>query len=160
MTACLTFASCDLSIGSLCKLGPISIFYFALGAFIVSTVYWLTTFVFAPEKRYLKKDGTRRILVHDENGKFDWKLVACFIGGGLITGLRYLAVCITFMVSLKANLNIGIATSIWAVSPFFSAMIDFLLFKKSLLTSHLIGIFFMLSCALMSAFSEFAKPVS
>lgn len=159
MITCLAFAVCDISIGQLTEVGLISIFYFALGSFIISTSYWLVTFVFA-KNRHLRADGSRRILIHDENGVFDPKRLMCFLLGGIVTGMRYVAVCLTFMLSVKANLNIGIAMTIWATAPFFSALLDFLIFKKRLAKSHLIGISFMLVCALLNAISEFIKPVS
>ena len=157
--ACLTFAVCDLSIGELCKLGVISMFYFAIGGLLIPAVYWLKTYVCCSEhNRSFKSDGNRRVLLRDDDGKFDWKLLASFLLGGLVTGGRFLAVCTTFALSWKANLNIGIACSVWATAPFFSALMDYILFKKKLQASHLLGISFLLTCALLNSCSEFLIP--
>lgn len=49
---------------------------------------------------------------------------------------------------MLANLNAGIVSTIWAIGPLYSALVDFLFFKQKLFTSHLIGLVCLISCAM------------
>ena len=57
------------------------------------------------------------------------------------------SVVVTFGLSLEANLNAGIVTTIWAVTPLYGAVLDYLFFGQRLTTRHIIGVITLIACA-------------
>lgn len=60
----------------------------------------------------------------------------------------------TFLFSKRAGLNIGIATSIWSITPFVSAVLDWFINKTELKKYHLLGMTLMMVGALMMSLSN------
>ncbi len=53
----------------------------------------------------------------------------------------------TFGLCLEANLNAGIVSTIWAVTPLYGAVLDYLFFGQRLSTRHIVGVFTLIACA-------------
>ena len=58
---------------------------------------------------------------------------------------------ICLLTAVMADVNVGLITMIWSITPFFSSAIDYYYFDRSLEKSQFIGILFVvLSVALLS----------
>ena len=75
-------------------------------------------------------------------------IAALFSAGILSTAV------LTFSLSLKADLNAGVATSIWATLPFFAAVVEYFVYKTPLKCYQIIGMTIMLVSACLVSLSE------
>lgn len=58
-----------------------------------------------------------------------------------------LIIVLSFSYSQRAGVNEGIITSIWAVTPLFGAVIDFIAFGVRLSTKHSVSVIALVACA-------------
>jgi len=63
-------------------------------------------------------------VIHKWDGSFDWAMIFLYILGAMFQISVYMTIVFTFDLSIRAGLNIGISTSIWAINPFLTAMLD------------------------------------
>ncbi len=68
----------------------------------------------------------------------------CF--SGIYLG-SMVSIVLSFSYSQKAGVNEGIITSIWAITPVFSAILDYIAFSVKLQGRHLIGVITLIICA-------------
>ena len=93
-------------------------------------------------------------MIHNPiTGNLDFNLIFVFFGGALFSTSIFFAINTTFYLCEKANLNIGIAQVIWGLTPFFSSILDFCVFKTELKDKHLAGILCMLGAIAWIALS-------
>ena len=156
LLASLNFAVANICIADLAGLGVGSICYFSSGALVWCIVHFLRTSDCSKKEGGLLDEPieNQRVLLSDKEGKLDWKLVSCFVAGALLSIGMYISVTYTFKFSIQANLNIGIAESIWSMTPFLSALLDWAIFRKRLQKYHVVGICFMISCAALVSISQ------
>ena len=69
-------------------------------------------------------------------------------------------VIITFSYCIDANLNAGIVSTIWAVSPLYGAVIDYVAFGERLSVKHLVGVFCLIACAASISMSNIVESDS
>ena len=82
------------------------------------------------------------------------KLIACYISSAFIQTTIYNTIFLTYHYSHMAGLNIGIASSVWAIAPFTSALAEWIVFGNRLQKYHVVGMNFMLTCALLISCSQ------
>ena len=82
--------------------------------------------------------------------------------GFWIYGLCYFivqnCVLLTIYFAVIANLNPGVITTIWSVTPFFIAVFDFFMFGVVLQCYHYIGIIFIFLGTLLLSLMKFIVP--
>jgi drug/metabolite transporter (DMT)-like permease len=76
-------------------------------------------------------------------------ILAAFFQGAVIYAITY-----TFQFSIAAGLNIGIAQAIWAVNPFFTALIDYLFYGNDLESFHILGMLGIVTCTVLVSLSQ------
>lgn len=59
----------------------------------------------------------------------------------------------------KADINVGVITSIWSINPLFLAVMDYFIFQESLKYYHLVGTIFMVLCALSISMTGSFDPI-
>ncbi len=91
------------------------------------------------------------------NGQLDFSLIGCYFVGGLFAIGIFMAISITFRLSARAGLNIGIAQTIWGFTPFLSSILDFLIYGTRLQLYHVAGISCMLAAAICISLSNLFK---
>ena len=94
------------------------------------------------------------------DGKVDFTLVGCILGGAFFGGSIFFAISFTFILCARAGLNIGIAQTIWGFTPFFASILDYIIFKNRLETYHIAGIVCMLSAASFISLSNLFEAAS
>ena len=57
-----------------------------------------------------------------------------------------------------ADLNIGIAQAIWALTPFMAALVDWFINGDALKTYHVVGMGCLVACAVFVSLSEIILP--
>ena len=69
----------------------------------------------------------------------------------------FFSINFSFQVCIDAKLNIGVAQAIWAVNPFFVALLEWLCYGMRLHTHHYIGMFVMVLCVLAVSLSKLGE---
>jgi hypothetical protein len=82
-------------------------------------------------------------------------MIAFYVLGAVFQISVYLTIVFTFDLSIRAGLNIGISTSIWAINPFLTAMLDRFLHKTQIQTYQMIGMSALCFCGILVSLSEF-----
>jgi len=67
-------------------------------------------------------------------------------------------VMFTIYFSVKAEVNPGLITSIWSVTPFFMSMADFIIFGVKLGANHIAGITLIMLCVLLLGLKDVIEP--
>jgi multidrug transporter EmrE-like cation transporter len=93
------------------------------------------------------------------NGKYDQKKIVWILVGACFVIAIFYIVSTTVHLAMKAGLNIGIVTTIWAINPFTSALMDYLIYRTALYTHHWLGMFCLIACAIMISFSTAEEKV-
>ena len=112
------------------KVGYYSVLYNATGTVIVCTGYQLMEcFTNYANKDIRKFSNPYNIIVNNKINKRN------FVGFTVYTVLQVVTlnmVMLTIYTSVRANLNTGLSTAIWSVSPFFMSFLDFIVFGVKL----------------------------
>jgi len=87
------------------------------------------------------------------NGKFNWTIFLWLIIGAVVSVGIFLIVSFTLKLAILANLNTGIVITIWAINPFTSALMDFCIYRSPLQQHHLVGMVFLIMCAVFVSVS-------
>lgn len=80
-----------------------------------------------------------------------------FIVGALFQLGVYMTIIYTFDVANRAGLNIGISTSIWAINPFMTAVLDNLLYGTQIKLYQNVGMLALAICGILVSLSEFVN---
>ena len=80
------------------------------------------------------------------NGSLNMNNLSWFVFYCLIYFTFQTIVVLTFQYCLLANVNAGIVSTIWSITPLFAAKFDYLLFGESLTRKHLIGLVCLVLC--------------
>jgi hypothetical protein len=94
-------------------------------------------------------------VIHKWDGSFDWAMIFLYILGAMFQISVYMTIVFTFDLSIRAGLNIGISTSIWAINPFLTAMLDRFLHKTQIQTYQMVGMLTLCLCGILVSLSEF-----
>ena len=153
--ASICFTICNSFIVELSlAVGPYSMFYFASGAVFASMIFNLI-------EAYRNKQevgifwNNQNLIVY---GKLRWRNVFGFI---CFCGLYFIVqngVLLTIYFAVAADLNAGVITTIWSVTPFFCAFADYLLFNERLRIHHFIGISCIVLCTLLLSLIKVIDP--
>lgn len=81
--------------------------------------------------------------------KVRWDKLFGIMGMTLFFFVNTMLIMLNFELARLAMINTGVVSVIWAISPFFSALLDFFINRQSLLVSQFIGMVFMLICAVL-----------
>jgi drug/metabolite transporter (DMT)-like permease len=65
-----------------------------------------------------------------------------------------MTIVFTFLYSKRAGLNIGIATSIWSLNPFMTAVLDRFIYGSEIKRYHVFGMSSLVICAVLVSMSE------
>jgi drug/metabolite transporter (DMT)-like permease len=65
-----------------------------------------------------------------------------------------MTIVFTFLYSKRAGLNIGIATSIWSLNPFMTAVLDRFVYGSEIKRYHVVGMSSLVICAVLVSMSE------
>lgn len=69
-----------------------------------------------------------------------------------LTIAMFFAVDFTYVLAGRAGLNIGLAQTVWACTPFFGAIFDWVLYNVRVPKFQLVGMLLMLTCVSLIAF--------
>lgn len=120
------FSLANILYADLSHLGFGAILYCNQGTFLACLMYYAyyySTFDYSnPE--FLSANGKRRYILTNALGKIDMRLIAFFILGACGQASMFLSTNTTFRLSQMANLNFGISSSVWAMGPFVSALME------------------------------------
>ena len=113
-------------------------FYMAPGTALASVIYDIFKYI------KCKLKGEQFCLGLIKDGKLQRANILVFSVYVFSQVCINFAVNLTTITALMANVNVGLITSIWSTTPFFSAIVDYLLFGVKLNTSEIIGISFVI----------------
>lgn len=71
-----------------------------------------------------------------------------------------LSIVLAFSFAAQANMNEGIVSTIWAVTPLFGAIFDYACFRVRLSSKHLLGVCALVACAACISLSSLLKDSS
>lgn len=71
----------------------------------------------------------------------------------MVVVIFYVVSC-TLDLALRAGVNIGIVTTIWAINPFTSALMDWIIYGVALKAHHWFGMFGLVLCAALISLSS------
>lgn len=64
----------------------------------------------------------------------------------------------TFIYANKADLNVGIPSAIWAINPFFTALLEYIFKKVPIKPYHMVGMSIMTVSAVVISISDVVIP--
>jgi uncharacterized membrane protein YcgQ (UPF0703/DUF1980 family) len=99
LSATTCFCAANFIISTLSHYGMASIMYFNLGSVIYAIIYFVIQ---------ARRSHQNRVLLHTD-GKFDFSLASCYLGGACFGFSIFFAISTTFKYCTLAGLNIGIA---------------------------------------------------
>jgi len=65
---------------------------------------------------------------------------------------------LTFHYAIRADINVGVISTVWAINPLFLAVLDFLIYKQQLTKKHLLGMISLVLCAVCISLSRVVQP--
>jgi drug/metabolite transporter (DMT)-like permease len=89
-----------------------------------------------------------------KDGSINTKNIEMIILGASLELFKLYVIAYTFYLSKLANLNIGIAACIWCITPFVTALVDYLLYGERLQAYHFIGMINLVFCAALISLSD------
>ena len=114
------------------KLQLIGLFYLAPASFLISLLWFVYRKEWARRNKLTDKDiGVEKVLTRTWNNEIDWRCVILCSLTSLIQVSVFISAIMAFMISRRAGLNIGVATAIWSILPFFVAFVERIFFKVS-----------------------------
>ncbi|TNV78674.1 hypothetical protein FGO68_gene17190 [Halteria grandinella] len=141
LAASILIALCNTSMSDLSKLGFEGILYLGPGSMLCGLIYWSAILPFTT----YHPQGYK--LLNDEpSSSFLWQSLSFLLFSSVYL-FTQLSIVLAFSQSLQAGVNEGIITSIWAITPLFSALLDYLIFQVSLSVKHLVGVVSLVACA-------------
>jgi drug/metabolite transporter (DMT)-like permease len=128
--------------------------YVSTGSVIVCVLYfWIKNKAKIPGRRVIYKETKPRQL--------DWRLIMCYVYGAIFEGAIFYAITATFLTCQYAQLNAGIAQTIWGFTPFLSSILDYCMYGTKLLNYQIGGLACMITAgALISLSNVFAEAPS
>ena len=88
------------------------------------------------------------------DGKVEWGNIGWFTFYCLNYVTYQTIVVLTFYFCILASLNAGVVTTIWSITPLFTAMFAFILFGERLSHKHLIGLVCLVLCVALISMNE------
>jgi len=132
------------------------IFYFSPGTILTSIIFFTIRGVQNKRNPDINKLWTDQNLIID--GQVRWKNVvgyACFACCYFcIQNLAFL----TIFFASKADINVGLITTIWSVNPLFMAIMDSIFFSQKLQYFHVIGMISIVACTVVLSLSGVIFP--
>ena len=99
----------------------------------------------------------KKVLLKTWTNDFDyWTLFICTMTAVGQTAI-FFSIMVCFSKSHQAGLNIGIAQAVWAISPFFVALMERFGYGVGLKVSQMLGVLAMIACAVCISLSELFK---
>lgn len=95
--------------------------------------------------------------MHYPDGKLNFKVIIWILVGAVMVGGIYFVVSTTLDLALRAGVNIGIVTTIWAINPFTSALMDWIIYGIALSFHHWFGMLGLIVCAVLISLSSVFK---
>jgi len=160
LIAVVLFAAANLAIADLGTLGFGALYFFNSGGFVVCVIYFIVFYCKYDYKNkdYMSEKGFRRNVWTYEDGSIAWFLILNYCFGAVFQGAVFMAINETFIYAVKADLNVGIPSAIWAINPFFTALLEYVFRKVPIKTFHFVGMSIMMISAVMMAVSNLAVP--
>jgi multidrug transporter EmrE-like cation transporter len=153
--AAIFFTLCNASISEITNsVGPLCIFYFAPGTIITSLIYF--TLKGIQSQRAGGSFWTNQnLIIRGELKKSNaWGYTAFAFCYFCIQNLAF----VTLFFANKANINVGLITTIWSVNPLFMAIMDSIMFHQKLQYYHHIGMVAIVACTVVLSLSGVVSP--
>lgn len=80
------------------------------------------------------------------------------LGGAVFQFAIFSSIIYSFQMCYKSGLNIGIAQAIWAINPFFVALLEWYFLATSLHRHHILGMLAMMVCIVSVMLSDVVTP--
>ena len=159
LSAMLAFTGGNLVIQSTSHLRFAAMEYVSTGSVIVCLVYfWVKGQRKIPGRRVLFKESKNAGVAKRQ---LDWRLIMCYVYGAVFEGAIFYAITATFLTCQYAQLNAGIAQTIWGFTPFLSSILDYCMYGTKLLNYQIGGLACMITAgALISLSHVFAEAPS
>jgi drug/metabolite transporter (DMT)-like permease len=124
------------------SMGFEAIYFFNTGALIWGLAYFL--------KRYLCDKAS---FCGEESVQHISKTKALMLTilNAVICVVIFTVVTYTFKLAISAGINVGLVVVIWAINPFTSALMDYLVYGQPLFRYHIVGMTGLLICAVLVA---------
>ena len=134
--------------------GFYTIFYYSVGSTFISILYYVVKM----RKQY-KSNGT---IWPDQNiikqGKIKCINLFRFMLICLTYFLAQVMICLTLYYAALAQVNSGLITTIWSLTPFFFALVEYKVFGTSLQINHYIGMILILICSVLLSLTKVIYP--
>jgi len=148
-------------IADIATLGAQGIVYYNTGSLVFTTIYFAYTKGYCRKRTsvaFLEPDAgavkPQNRLITNWDGSVDWYNVILFFCGAACQCIIFMAIAYCFLFSRRAGLNIGIAQAIWALNPFFCAVIERVWLNTHLENNHIYGMAALVMCALLVSLSN------
>lgn len=92
--------------------------------------------------------------MHNPDGKLNYKMITWILVGAVMVAVIYNVVSTTLDLALRSGVNIGIVTTIWAINPFTSALMDWIVYSEPLHLNHWFGMLGLVICAVLISISS------
>lgn len=152
MCAAALLALCNTTMSDLSSLGVEGLLYLSPGNLICGLMYCSVEHMVRSLncEDALQESHKKKAKGHTA---WIWDTVLFLTFTAVYLGTQ-LSIVLSFGYSQKAGVNEGIITSVWAITPLFGALLDYLMFGVKLSSKHLIGVFSLVACAALISLSS------
>ena len=143
--ATILFTICNISFSECGSMGIQGLLYLSPGSLICGIVFFGWKMV----EEY-KRNGvcwTYLNFMEEDTNQVKWGCVGGFLVFCAIYATYQALVVVCFGLCMEAGINAGVVSTIWSISPLFSAVADFLVFNQRLTTKHMMGVLSLVLCA-------------
>jgi len=99
----------------------------------------------------------KKVMLRTWDNHFDWWSLFIIFIGAVFQFCIYTSIVMTFKVAIQAELNIGIAQCIWAITPFFISVIDRVFYHRAIDSKAIWGMSLIVFGAIFISLSEVFK---
>lgn len=107
---------------------------------------------------FVSMDDQRTRVLTKKNGSIDFKMLRFYLTGAFLQLCLLSIATYTFKLSQIAGVNAGVSSSVWALGPFFSALLEKLVRGTSLKRFHIVGMSLMLCAVVIVSLSDVVTP--
>ncbi|CAI2373403.1 unnamed protein product [Moneuplotes crassus] len=156
LIAGICFGTCNIFLGKVSHFGIYSREVVSVGALAFSAGYFIVQGLYnlACRTSTNQHEDTSPSVYNREIGQINWIYCFCIIADGVLTFLNGVLIIISYKLALYGNLNQGLITALFALTSVYLAVFSWKFYDQDITFFHVLGMLFLVACALLISFSK------
>lgn len=148
----LLFALHNFFLGNLANYGYLARLVSGIGMFVCALAHYAVDWFEAYQKKKHYWTWEKSILIDQDTGSISWWVVFAIVVNAVNVIIGGFGVIYSFKFALETNINLGIVSSIFGLTPFLTAVFFYCVFSETLKKAQLFGMVFMVACIVLIGF--------